>query len=126
MNTQDRPITVVVAEDEALLRIIAVSALADEGFETFEARHADDVLAICATQAEKIDVLFIDIQMPGTMNGLELARHVRTQWPWIAILIASGNTFPETGALPAGSRFLAKPYDLNDIASRVHEVAASR
>ena len=120
------PITVVIAEDEALLRMVAVDALADEGFATLEAEHAAAVLAICDEQAEKIDVLFTDIQMPGPMDGLELAHHVRERWPWIAVLIASGNMFPTAHSLPAGCRFVTKPYDLRNIVSHLRELAAGR
>jgi len=113
--TPVQPIVVVVAEDEGLLRAIAADVLGDEGFTAIEAEHAAAALTICAAQADEIDILFTDVHMPGPMNGVELARRVREQWPWISVVITSGHLPVNRSELPEGTRFLAKPYDLGQV-----------
>ena len=96
------PLVVVVAEDEALIRMMAVDALTEAGFAVVEAGHAEDALAVLAAQSNDIHVLFTDIHMPGSMNGLELTHHVRDHWPWIALIVASGKARPLAAELPEG------------------------
>jgi DNA-binding NtrC family response regulator len=109
-----RPAVVIVTEDEALLRAVAVALLNDEGFVTIEAEHAAAALKICELRAQETDVLFTDVRMPGAMNGLELARRVRERWPWILVIIVSGHLGLDE--LPEGARFLSKPYDMRRVA----------
>ena len=75
-----------------------------------EAEHAEAALKSLHAKASDIHVLFTDIQMPGTMDGLALAHHTAQNWPWIALLITSGLPRPDQAALPIESRFLSKPY----------------
>jgi CheY-like chemotaxis protein len=77
-----------VTEDEIALRMLAAEVLAEAGFTVVEAAHADDAPIM---KSRAVDVLFTDVQMPGSMDGLELARYVRRHWPRVAVLIASGN-----------------------------------
>lgn len=124
---RSRPsVVVVVAEDDVLIRMTAVDALTDAGFAVIEAVQAEEALRILATQANAVHALFTDIQMPGRMTGLELAHHVRDQWPWIALLVASGNFRPSPAAMPAGSRFLPKPYDPDHVVRHVRELLDAR
>jgi DNA-binding response OmpR family regulator len=119
------PLVVVVAEDEPLLRMLAVATLAEEGFAAIEASNAADALAACRAQPEAVDVLFTDIRMPGSMDGLELAHKVRERWPWILLLLASGNIFVNRDDLPEGARFLPKPYDMRRVVGIVRELVAA-
>jgi CheY-like chemotaxis protein len=98
-------ITVLVAEDEKLVRLVIAEVLRDEGFEVIEVEHAEAALAILQIHAARIHVLFTDIQMPGTMNGLALAHHAASHWPRIALLITSARPLPDRAALPKKSRF---------------------
>jgi CheY-like chemotaxis protein len=113
------PKTVVVAEDETLVRILTVAVLTEAGFVVIEAEHAEEALAALQLQPLAIHLLFTDINMPGRMNGLALAHHVQRVWPHIALLITSGDNEPQSGKLPAGSVFLAKPYDLAHVLARL-------
>ncbi len=126
MSTPSDPaspsVVVLVAEDEVLIRMMAVDVLTDAGFVVIEAAHADDALSLLASQAHEVRALFTDIHMPGTMTGLELAHHVRGNWPWIALLVASGKARPHADAMPSGSRFLLKPYDPNHLIQHVREL----
>jgi len=119
------PLVVVVAEDEPLLRMLAVETLTEEGFVAIEASNAVDALAACKAQPEAVDVLFTDIRMPGSIDGLELAHKVHERWPWIPVLLASGNIFLNPEELPEGARFLPKPYDMRRVVGVVREMAAA-
>lgn len=114
---------VVVAEDEVLIRMVAVEALVGAGFDVIEANHAGEALMVLTNQADRICVLFTDIHMPGDMDGLALAHHACVHWPWVALLIASGQALPLAAELPHGSRFLSKPYDPHHVVAHVRELA---
>jgi two-component system, response regulator PdtaR len=122
----DRPLVAVIAEDESLLRMLAVEGLGDEGFTTLAAENALVALDICKSRPEAIDVLFTDIRMPGPMDGLQLAHRVRERWPWIAIIVVSGNIFVGRHELPEGARFIPKPYDLHRIAETIRQMRGER
>ncbi len=120
-----RRIVVLLAEDEELIRFVAAEALRDEGFEVIEATHAEDALASLETHATVIHVLFTDIHMPGTMDGLALAHHTAQSWPWIALLITSGLASPDGSTLPGQSRFLPKPYHPAHAISHIRAMVAA-
>ncbi len=102
--------------------MMAVDALTNAGFTVIEAVHADDALSLLAHQADDVKALFTDMHMPGTMTGLELAHQVRVNWPWIALLVTSGQVRPLRDMMPSGSRFLAKPYDPVHLVQHVREL----
>ena len=105
------PKTVVVAEDEAVVRILAVAVLTEGRFVVIEAGHAEEALAALQLQPQAIHLLFCDINMPGAMNGLALAHHVQGAWPHVALLITSGDDKPQHGkSSKTGSVPLAKPW----------------
>ena len=106
---------VVIAEDEMLVRTMAAEVLIEAGFEVIEAAHAAEALDVLHSRGAAIQVLFTDIQMPGAMNGLALAHHVRGNWPWIALLVTSGAMAPRSEELPRESRFLPKPYRFDQV-----------
>jgi CheY-like chemotaxis protein len=124
MVAKPDPAVVIVTEDEPLIRTFAADILTDAGFTVVEASHADDALTILNSRA--VDVLFTDVQMPGFMNGLELARHVRRRWPRIVVLVASGNAPPTPSDMPDGSRFLPKPYSYSQLLAGVQELVAAK
>jgi two-component system, response regulator PdtaR len=105
------PKTAVVAEDEAIVRILAVAVLTEGGFVVIEAGHAEEAPAALQLQPLAIHLLFTDINRRSLMDGLALAHHVQGALPHIALLITSGDSKPQPGRLPVGSVFLAKPYD---------------
>lgn len=119
-------LSVVVAEDEPLTRFMAVDLLTEAGFAVIETGHAAEALAVLEAQAAQIHVLFTDIHMPGAMNGLQLARYASTHWPWIALLIASGDLEPSEADLPPGSRFLRKPYEPDHVIAHARDLTAAK
>lgn len=110
---------VLVAEAQGLVRGIAADVLNDHGYEVLEADCTEEVLSILAERGDDIRVLFADISLPGSMDGLTLAHTARRICPWIGLLITSGNARMSVAGLPEGSRFLAKVYDVADMASHV-------
>ncbi len=117
-----RPVVLIV-EDELLLRMDAISMIANAGFEVIEASSADEAIAILESRRD-ISVVFTDIQMPGSMDGLKLARAVRGRWPPIKIIATSGHLDVRETDLPEGGRFLAKPYSPMQIAGVLRELTA--
>src|SRR5450755_289159 len=110
MNQPAAPPKVLVVEDEILLRMRAVDIVEDAGFTPIEAVNADEAVAILESRSD-IVLLFTDIQMPGSMDGLGLARSVRDRWPPIKIILVSGQVTPTAIEIPADSRFFGKPLE---------------
>jgi CheY-like chemotaxis protein len=104
------PMVVLVVEDEMLLRMRAVDMVEDAGFTPVEAVDADEAVAILEARSD-IALLFTDIQMPGSMDGLKLAHAVRERWPPIKIILVSGQLGLANIAIPADSRFFGKPLE---------------
>ncbi len=91
----------------------------DAGFEVIEAASADEAIRILESRSD-IRVVFTDVHMPGTMDGLKLAQAVRNRWPPIKIIVTSGRDLATEHDLPEGGRFLAKPYDQFQIREALH------
>jgi len=103
-----RPVVLVV-EDENLVRMSALEMVQEAGFEAIAASDADEAIRILESRGD-IRAVFTDIQMPGSMDGLRLARVVRDRWPPVALIVTSGQTMVPESDLPTGGRFLQKPY----------------
>ena len=116
--------TVLVVEDEPLVLIAAAEALRDAGFNVIEAATADEAALLLRAAGHEVSVVFTDIEMPGAMDGMTLARVVRGAWPAISVLITSGRVKPGESELPMGTAFVAKPYDLRHLANVVVQLTA--
>jgi len=115
-----RPVVLVV-EDDVLLRIDAITIIDEAGFEAIAASDADEAIRILESRHD-IKAVFTDVQMPGSMDGLKLVRIVRSRWPPVALIVTSGHrTILET-ELPAGGRFLSKPYAATQIGTTLHQL----
>ena len=109
-QTTPKP-TVLVVEDELMLRMRAVDIVEDAGFAALEAVNADEALALLESRSD-IKLLFTDIQMPGSMDGLKLAYAVHERWPSIKIILVSGQVVLTEQDRPAQSRFHGKPLEV--------------
>jgi CheY-like chemotaxis protein len=118
----NRPVVLIV-EDELLLRMDAADIIAAAGFDVLEAGNADEAIEILEAR-RNITVVFIDIQMPGAMDGLKLAHAVRGRWPPIKIVATSGHLDVLEQDLPEGGRFLPKPYSPMQVKSVLRELTA--
>jgi CheY-like chemotaxis protein len=117
----DRPAPVIlIVDDDPLLRMLTIELVNEAGFETLEACDADQAIAVLES-CSKIAVLFTDVDMPGSMDGLKLANVVSDRWPAIEILIASARVPARN--LPANSRFLRKPYREAAMIAELHSLA---
>lgn len=99
--------TVLVVEDEILIRELVSHELQEAGFSVVAARTADDAIAILEARQD-IHLVFTDIDMPGSMDGLKLAAAVRDRWPPVHIIITTGKVRPLE--IPANALFIPKPY----------------
>ena len=118
MNKQ---IAALVVDDEALVRFDLAQSLEAEGYKTFEAGDAAKAIAIMEANPE-IRVVFTDIQMPGTMDGLALSHYVRKRWPPTIIVVSSGRCSPREDEMASDSRFLPKPYGPQALISVLHDI----
>lgn len=118
------PSQVLVVEDEPIVRMVIVLHLLDEGFDVLEAANADEAIALLE-QNGSVHLVFTDIDMPGSMDGLKLADYVRTRWPPIRIIVTSGKRLVEIIELPDGGMFFAKPYQLDAVTTAMRELTAS-
>jgi len=117
-------ITVIVVEDETLVRMDIVMSLENEGFVVLEASNADDAIDILNAHPE-IRLMFTDIDMPGSMDGLKLAAAVRDRWPPVKIIVASGHRHLSDELLPVEGRFFSKPYDHGRVITTMREMLAA-
>ena len=104
---------ILVVEDNFLIRLGAVDIVECAGYEAVEAEDAAAAILVLEARQD-IDLVFTDVQMPGTMDGIKLSHYIRERWPPIKLMVASGNAVLNEGSLPAGGRFFSKPY--SDIA----------
>jgi two-component system, response regulator PdtaR len=103
------PPVVLIVEDDSLLRLLAFVVVEEAGCVALEASDADEAVALLESRPD-ISLLFTDVNMPGDMDGLELAHAVRSRWPPMKILVVSGEARPQPCELPSSSCFVGKPY----------------
>ena len=121
----DRRLVVLVVEDEALIRIAVADWLRESGIDCLEAADADEAVDIFRAH-DDIDLVFSDVRMPGSMDGLDLARWLRSERPDVPVILTSANPLPLTAQFAAALPFFRKPYDLCAVVARVRELARPR
>jgi CheY-like chemotaxis protein len=121
LESSYRPVVLVV-EDEPLILVLAVDIILGAGFEPLWASNADEAISILESR-EDIKIVFTDINMPGSMDGIKLARAVRGRWPPIRIIVTSAFSVGERKLLPEGTKFISKPYDVGQISDALHSLA---
>jgi two-component system, response regulator PdtaR len=114
-------VTVLIVEDEPTLLLFAQDFLEDAGFRTLTASNADAAIAILETR-DDVRIIFTDIDMPGSMNGIRLAQAVRDRWPPIQIVATSGHV--SSPQLPEGARFFDKPFEPQNVVDAMREMIA--
>jgi DNA-binding NtrC family response regulator len=123
----DTPLpTVLIVEDEPLVRLALQEYLADNGFATLEAANAGEAMDLIKRSKLDIDLVFTDVRMPGEMDGLGLSRWVHSELPNIPVIVASG--FPDVAETVKGmgEQFCAKPYQLDDVVTRIRANISAR
>ena len=119
MNT--KPLALVV-EDEVLVRMLAAEVAQEAGFDVISVATADEAIVVFESGTD-VRVMFTDVNMPGSIDGLKLARVVRKRWPPVELIITSGRGEVQMEDLPEGGRFLAKPYDFGSLMQAFKEIA---
>lgn len=117
------PVTILVVEDEALVRMVSADILSEAGYRVLEAQNADEAVAILEG-ADHVELMFTDIRMPGQMDGLELATFVHANWPAVRLLVTSGHCIMPDSDLPNGGQFVRKPYNLKELVSQIRHIVS--
>lgn len=120
-------VRVLLVEDEGLIRLMTSQALQDEGFEVVEAWNGDEAARLLDSP-DGFDVLFTDVQMPGTLDGLDVAMHARRRYPGIPVLVVSGyapHLIRRLGALEPVAVFIGKPYRLDELMAAIMRLTAT-
>jgi CheY-like chemotaxis protein len=117
--------TVLLVEDEPLLRMFSADAFSEAGFNIIEAETADEAASILKAR-EDVKAVVTDIQTPGAMDGLELVRLAYETKPKIVRLLVSGRARPRPEDLPPDTLFVAKPYDADALAGRVFSMLQTK
>ncbi|MGV3491357.1 MAG: response regulator [Devosia sp.] len=108
--------TVIVVEDDAIVRLVTVTFLEDAGYQVLEASDAHEAIALLE-ERDDVRVVVTDVDMPGTMDGIRLAHYVRDRWPPIHIVVVSG--LPNSAGLPSGAIFIPKPFTSEALLARL-------
>ncbi len=114
---------VLVVEDEFFSRMHAADLVEGAGYRAIEVSNADEAIAILEARKD-IGIVFTDIDMPGSMDGLKLARAIRDCWPLIELILTSGHFDVPEGDIPERGLFFSKPYHDNEIVSALRRFAS--
>jgi CheY-like chemotaxis protein len=123
MAPAEQPNTVLIVEDEPLVRALAVDVLEEAGFDVLEAATADYALVVLEKR-EDICVLLTDVDMPGSLNGFQLARIVQDHFHRVRVVIVSGKARPTRDDIAPEAVFIPKPYKLSEIVQTVEALAS--
>ena len=118
-------ITVLVVDDEPLLLLLAVEAVERAGSEAVTARNADEAIDILENRND-IRIVFTDVNMPGSLDGMRLAAVVRDRWPPVEIIVTSAHLEVDESDLPERSVFFSKPYDPSKVIAQIQVMAQDR
>lgn len=116
---------VLVVEDEPLIRFATLDALEDAGYDVLEAASADEAMVLFRSRPD-IDIVFTDVNMAGSMDGLQLTQRVRAMRPNTGIIITSGVVRLDPMLLPANTVFLSKPYQYDEILSSIDQLLTAK
>lgn len=114
---------ILIVEDEPLVRMIGADLLEEAGFDVLEACNADEALRVLDSRSD-VKVVFTDIEMPGSLDGLALARRIRDRWPSIGVVLTSGRCGYRQGAAENDNQIMPKPYSGAALVQRVEEAMA--
>jgi two-component system, response regulator PdtaR len=113
----DHP-TILITEDDELLRLYTSQLLEESGYTVVEANSAEEALKVMEARKD-VRLLFTDIQMPPGCDGLELARQVHKRWPKVLLVITSGQAKPAKAEIADDGRFIGKPYRAKELLGEI-------
>ncbi|WP_447752135.1 response regulator [Sphingopyxis fribergensis] len=115
---EEKSAVVLVVEDDPLVLLSAVDIIEEAGYRALQASDADEAIAILEANPD-IHIVFTDIEMPGSMDGVKLAAFIRDRWPPVEIIITSGRVPADDVTLPDRGVFLQKPYRPQELTEQV-------
>lgn len=115
------PPVVLVVEDEPFVRMMGADLLDQAGYDVLLASNADEALRVLAARPD-VRVVFTDIEMPGSLDGLALAWRIHDCWPRIGVVVTSGRCAIGAGAMPDEDLFVAKPYAAPTLVRQIEKV----
>jgi CheY-like chemotaxis protein len=120
--------TILVVDDEILIRLVIAEYLRDCGYKVIEAAHADEALLVLGQSERSVDVVFTDVEMPGSMDGFALARWVRANRPDVDVILAGSihRSVQAASDLCDQQDHVPKPYDPHSVRDRIYRLLASR
>jgi two-component system, response regulator PdtaR len=113
--------TVLIVDDEPLIRAYIRDVVEDAGYKAKEAGTADEALQLI--EDDGVDIVLSDIEMPGSLDGVALAWTVRNRWPEKSVILASGRRLPRRDQIPTDTRFLAKPFSADSLVDTLSDIA---
>lgn len=116
--------TILVVEDEPLVRLMTADNLRDFGYQVLEASSGDEAIRLLTAAESRVDIVFSDIQMPGAHDGLAVSRWVRANRPGMQVLLTSGNIHAAAWACPSchDGAVVAKPYGYPALLRRIRSM----
>ena len=118
--------TVLVVEDEVLIRLVIADYLRECGYKVYEAVNAQEAIAMLQSPEVAVDIVFSDVQMPGDMDGFALSRWIRANKPGVQVILTSGveRSAEVAATLCEAGPMLQKPYPPHDVVDRIKQLAA--
>ena len=120
---ENKNAVILVVEDELFVRLMAIDAIEDAGYDVVGVETGDEALILLASRGD-IGLLFTDIKMPGKVDGLELTAQVRARWPALPILLTSGHLYHGDESVPATIPFLQKPYRASALIAEIARLSS--
>jgi len=117
-------VSVLIVEDEPLIRLVVFEAIESAGFRAYATANADAAIRIIERQRD-IRLVFTDINMLGSMDGIRLAHCVRDRWPLVQFILTSGRWEYGEAELPRGSVFVGKPYSPEQIVRKIEKMSGA-
>lgn len=116
---------VIVVEDDPFVRDLASTMLEETDLDVLEAVTVEDALVHLNARGPDVKLVFADLWLPGKLDGVDLARTIGARWPWIKVVVTSGNPGDRLEELPDGAEYMPKPWRALDVLIQAERVAAA-
>jgi DNA-binding NtrC family response regulator len=118
--------TVLIVEDEVLIRFALADFLRDNRYKVYEAHDAEEAIKLLSFYKTDVDVVFADVRLPGPLDGFALAQWIQRYRPEAAVVLGSGYPVDVAGASLSDVLFFAKPYDLKAVRTALSDLMRQR
>jgi CheY-like chemotaxis protein len=125
-RTDDATRCALIVEDEADVRQLASALLEESELHVIECESAEAAIAVLQRQGDQVALVFVDIRLPGLIDGVDLARLVETYWPHVKVIVTSGDPGDRLEHLPDGVAYMQKPWRALDVLIAAEKLLAHR